>query len=683
MITNKVLLYADKFAFHTKNTSFFHLLLLTLLLGISLKTSAIVNSHEWINDYDGYSIEQIPGTGINGVPEEFIAVGTKRGVQTLSTYYPDVFALHIIKLNASGNILASRLIWAPIGTNIDPLVGYESVRITPEYNNLGSFTNNFWIIAQARQMRPVGTQKDFIYCHQIDVNLSDPTPTNRFYIKNATSQITYTNLYPTHALCYNDQLYICGFAANGNVAYNNYPLNTSTDKIGVVIKCDINTHAISNYAWDTYCDYADYDMPLKMRLSEGHPGEILVTGGINTGKGTPAGILAMRLNSSSLSVTASNCVIPVSYYVGWLTPLINGLYGIDIYENSKQDVYILSNYFDNNTGNSWGIAKLKGDLTTYPYGMPSYVGRSATHDGWAKQFFYQSYNETNGSAIFKVVGEQADVFCQSTLTDINTNHPGSLAPNYTNVNPFISQFTLSWNSSAGMSGSVPKHTIHLSANGTAAYYSGFPTYNPPPVGSTLQDFKRLCTPSLQVNNDPSKDIITISPISSPTTANIGTKYLRTDNNGDENSCQNQVNDCTNTFMSDMDHSLNFLPATYSVQVTSILEPQNDYPTAIEHNCALGYYKTTNINSLTTNRGIDIYPNPASDKLNIILPKVLSNSDAFTFNITDVTGKIVYKTGKAEAGSSVVNISLPALTPGVYIGNVDLNGSKYTKKIVIE
>jgi hypothetical protein len=74
--------------------------------------------------------------------------------------------------------------------------------------------------------------------------------------------------------------------------------------------------------------------------------------------------------------------------------------------------------------------------------------------------------------------------------------------------------------------------------------------------------------------------------------------------------------------------------------------------------------------------VKIYPNPASDKLNIQLP----NAGNAEVNITDASGRIIFSP-RVSAGNNSIDIS--ALAQGFYVININTPEKKFTKRIVKE
>ena len=76
-------------------------------------------------------------------------------------------------------------------------------------------------------------------------------------------------------------------------------------------------------------------------------------------------------------------------------------------------------------------------------------------------------------------------------------------------------------------------------------------------------------------------------------------------------------------------------------------------------------------------GINIYPNPASDVLNITADASIDTSDA-TLEMYDIQGRLV-----KQYGNFVNQINISDLSAGVYILNIKKDGTVATKKLIIE
>jgi len=77
-----------------------------------------------------------------------------------------------------------------------------------------------------------------------------------------------------------------------------------------------------------------------------------------------------------------------------------------------------------------------------------------------------------------------------------------------------------------------------------------------------------------------------------------------------------------------------------------------------------------------NQNISLYPNPASDKINI----QVANAASYNYQITDLLGKLIVS-DKVYKESTAVDVS--NVKAGIYFLIIESNGQKTTKKIIIE
>ncbi|MBQ1883691.1 MAG: T9SS type A sorting domain-containing protein, partial [Bacteroidales bacterium] len=76
----------------------------------------------------------------------------------------------------------------------------------------------------------------------------------------------------------------------------------------------------------------------------------------------------------------------------------------------------------------------------------------------------------------------------------------------------------------------------------------------------------------------------------------------------------------------------------------------------------------------------IYPNPAKNSINILLPLNLGRC---TISLHSVSGKIV-KTFKSEiSAGNPVSVDLTSIKSGIYIINITSASTTFSQKIVVE
>jgi hypothetical protein len=119
--------------------------------------------------------------------------------------------------------------------------------------------------------------------------------------------------------------------------------------------------------------------------------------------------------------------------------------------------------------------------------------------------------------------------------------------------------------------------------------------------------------------------------------------------------------------------------------------------ALDKNLNIGFYiawsngkvdtftreRGTNVNNVNSNEnGLVIFPNPASDKVSVMVNATSSNTAQV--NIIDIKGAIVKSMdGKLVSGVNVMELSVADLPKGMYFVQVTSNEGTSTKKLVIE
>ena len=90
--------------------------------------------------------------------------------------------------------------------------------------------------------------------------------------------------------------------------------------------------------------------------------------------------------------------------------------------------------------------------------------------------------------------------------------------------------------------------------------------------------------------------------------------------------------------------------------------------------------STNTKDAKNGLTFNVFPNPASDAINI----QLNDQDASTINIElfDATGKLIQSISKANYGNSITTIPTAELAKGVYIVKVISNGFAGTQKVIL-
>lgn len=139
--------------------------------------------------------------------------------------------------------------------------------------------------------------------------------------------------------------------------------------------------------------------------------------------------------------------------------------------------------------------------------------------------------------------------------------------------------------------------------------------------------------------------------------------------------------------------------TYKVILIKVANNKSDsLLNALDSNLRLGFYIAwsngevdsfenillrTNIANIKSNKGsFSIYPNPTTDKVNMLFESVSSSN--VKINILDIKGSIIKSFDeKAVVGSNNIELELNGLSKGMYFIQLNANESSFTKKLVIE
>ena len=97
---------------------------------------------------------------------------------------------------------------------------------------------------------------------------------------------------------------------------------------------------------------------------------------------------------------------------------------------------------------------------------------------------------------------------------------------------------------------------------------------------------------------------------------------------------------------------------------------------------LQYGGTTEINENSGLQDVSIYPNPATDMINVALSS--ENDQNVNFKIIDMTGKVIMaESANHSAGSSTYQFSVNNLAKGFYFMNIETNSGKTIRKFIVE
>ena len=88
-----------------------------------------------------------------------------------------------------------------------------------------------------------------------------------------------------------------------------------------------------------------------------------------------------------------------------------------------------------------------------------------------------------------------------------------------------------------------------------------------------------------------------------------------------------------------------------------------------------------INEISENKSFNIFPNPSSGNITILLKEKMLNEE-FSLELLNLNGQIIYRKNY-KLTNTVININLPDITKGMYL--IKLQSKDYTmsEKLIIE
>lgn len=97
---------------------------------------------------------------------------------------------------------------------------------------------------------------------------------------------------------------------------------------------------------------------------------------------------------------------------------------------------------------------------------------------------------------------------------------------------------------------------------------------------------------------------------------------------------------------------------------------------------INFTAPTGVNELTKAISLNVYPNPASSEAKIAF--TLSDAAIIKYSLTNVVGATVVQTSESSfgQGSQEITINTAKLNSGIYFINLELNGIKMSKKLVV-
>lgn len=485
------------------------------------------------------------------------------------------------------------------------------------------------------------------------------------------------DLFPVHTLYLAGDLYVCGWATRVLVS-SGWPYTPSAsagNKYGMLLKVDPGAQSVSNqYFWNTTASGSspyDFDMATRMKLLTN--GDLFVTGAMNrqtSSNAHPSFILGMRFNLSSFTQSWLEGIAPSSAVSG------DQYYGIDAWEGPSNEIYVAFNSATS-TGSRWGVTVFEsnGAISITDQNVHTYPG----FDSWANQALIEG---TPSGFDINIVGQQTDYLCAPI---------SSAAPSVTNVNPFVSNLSFSYNTTTQALSTTLNSFITQGSNaGTQSTTADYLTAN-----GFLGDVSRFYT--FAVGDDPSLSIteyLIVTPIHNVfgTPGYLGFKFNRLPPSGQQPNCNNDTwsNDCPTAASVDFPTT----PAGTTTVDDFIIETR--YFTFGEHvisytqTACSHYYRLAGGASPISDAQskppvlLSLTPNPARSKVTLSFSSFITTASEPQLWLTDAIGRRIIPQQTRFNGSSSVDVDLPELATGCYYLHADFgNGQVVTKKLSVQ
>ncbi|MDI6832600.1 MAG: T9SS type A sorting domain-containing protein, partial [Bacteroidales bacterium] len=118
-------------------------------------------------------------------------------------------------------------------------------------------------------------------------------------------------------------------------------------------------------------------------------------------------------------------------------------------------------------------------------------------------------------------------------------------------------------------------------------------------------------------------------------------------------------------------------STSDKQLKPWLDPNNTSPTELNGRGACG----TDINNyIISQTNIDLYPNPATDYINIILEK--SNINSFILNVYDILGNLIVNESINDY-QNVYTLNIVNYNRGTYILNIITDKDSFSLPFIVQ
>jgi len=574
-------------------------------------------------------------------------------------------AVHYMLVDTNGNSMAGMVYQFP---------ELEDVRVVSiAYNGNG----NSVLTMQAREN---GTLNAHILSLKVDMggNIIDQFDIQTFGQAGAIS-------FPQHSLASGDQLYICGYQELNTAD----PLDPSfsDSRQAFVMRIDMPSHTSTVRFFNTNIigqGYFDYDAAMRLKM---HYGNLFVLGSANGP--TSAGGIQNSSKSWVATIDQTNLTVYQSVYYGFnsepnssLTEL-KGAYAIDLVPDQTMDAWVIVN--NDLSRNRWFVTHSYYSMVLQNSfaGFNAFTAVPQGHRMKASNIFCWSSNNTPPYIPRYSV-------CGTAGSDVPLNNPSA----YGSLIEFTSQGAIPFvqayyfdpfagaNAVTGVRGSVignaPGFGMGLDWHQPFWNINNMGAWNN--RSFTTQPYYNGVYPY-------TTGLAMAGHVRGSLGGNINPRHIAATGDGEVINCDASQ---PMAFVPNQYFNVNVQPLAVTTSLGTTLEvnpivdltPQNPES---EWECAPGFiYREAKPGTLTNGQQAPgLYPNPATDRITIVLGNEVQAGETARVLLTDITGRVVFTfTGKLN--SSSLELALPRLTPGMYqVAVAVAEGQPVIHKLVIQ
>lgn len=633
--------------------------------------------YDMANDVKHYSVENVLDPIVPGDVDEKVMAGTIYDFGTAGNN-----AIHFMTVQGDGTVLVSKYFDDPM---------YDQERVVDIVSDRApGYPSTYYIISLARHPQvgtpPIGN--DEIRITAVDVN-GNQIGNSIILTDNGRS------VYPLNAIYHSDgHIYICGYFTQN---YTNLPQQPSfgdpDQKRGFVLKFNFATptftvgaigiNTATTVPWGPGTPTEDYD--IAMRLTELSNGNIHVTGSVNDIKWN--GVTEVYGSATmNLVIDQNLAVINDNHFTN-----VNGgyEYGMGLVEDpANSQYYVLGNDFTHTTGMGayagydpeptklW-VTRLDNNfdpvLTPGTNSRYSFTGFNAA---WGLQTLESAGTPSNPAfRRFVIAGLQNAEHCSGV----------TIAPD---VHPFLYDLEVDFTAAGGISANFINW---VSYNNLTATGGGAPNgYQN--LGGGLSNY--AWNPQFAARLSTANDIVMSIPKWNAPNKLLNLKSVKADFSSFlEPNCPNSTTQydgltpCVTAPFYEEVAGNNYTPPPGMGEYSYVIKqygplstvPTVSNPVTADYNvnsslCDFGNrnYKT-GISQTGTRKGLNVYPNPATDKITVALPHEAHTAGALKLQLTNIYGQVVSVLYEGNYASFRETMSLPVLPTGTYLLSVYTDG----------